>query len=206
MYGLRPEAQHQSIQFIKTAFGDCAGKNPIIRVKGDEADTLVHVSISRSLPDLVEESPEVGIMGPSSVNAFDNGSESCAGRLFSGYYTLRLRNAGYASHSLAKGETSHSPPCLRKVSYAERVSSTGSVMHSELVLSITKARLITVDHSEKTGYAPAVPHLRFSTLVAPLNTATCDPLDNPPHILIWSLTVAYPMPVEGCGSCRKLGT
>ena len=32
---------------------------------------IVHVRISRSLPGLVEERPEVGIMGPSFVNAFD---------------------------------------------------------------------------------------------------------------------------------------
>ena len=40
---------------------------------------IVHVSIYRSLPDLVEERPEVGVMDPSLVNAFgvlDNGSES----------------------------------------------------------------------------------------------------------------------------------
>jgi len=62
--------------------------------------------------------------------------------------------------------------------------------------------IITVDHSKKIGHAPAVP-VSDSSLVTPLDAATCDPLDNYPHILIWSLTVGSLMPVEGCGSCRK---
>jgi len=145
---------------------------------------IVHVSISRSLPDLVEERPEVGVMDPSFVDAFgvlNDGSESHTLLAFL-VDTVRFNSAtlGLPLTPLPKAKCwpTHSSLCLRKSSCAEREFSTGSVMQSELVPSITKARLsrieqgaaaayhryetfyervIAVDPSEKIGRAPAVP-------------------------------------------------
>ena len=59
--------------------------------------------------------------------------------------------------------------------------------------------VIAVDHSEKTGHAPAVP-ISDSSL---LSHHWMWPLKPPWTALRIYLSVASPMPVEGCGSCRK---
>jgi len=112
---------------------------------------IVHVSISRSLLDLVEERPKVGVMGPSFINAFgvlDNGSESHTPVAFL-VDAIRFDSAtlGLLLTPLHKAK-----PCLRKVSYTERELSTGSVMQSELVPSITKARLPRIEQGAAAAY------------------------------------------------------
>jgi len=162
----------------------------------------------------------------------DNGSESCAGRLFGGCYTLRLCNAGYASRSLAKHSADSLITLIAKslvrgkgaFNWKRNAVRTGALHNEGKALKGTKKAL-----SLRTSTIPEriIVMEGFMNELLPSTTARkqdthllhpswilhschttgydhlCSPLASPPHILIWGFTVASPIPIECCGSFRE---